>query len=155
MKVTYKESLHDPDDNDPTTRLWHPVALDANGEGMITKPQGLLFMSPGINIDVSMPAMAESWKHGDLDDAEGLSKKDVWQKKRVMSDILNHLMATFTQEQQDQWRALNEFHERFKHSDEVQELPLVLRAGVCSCARTPSSYVSVCTERCLFLHVLH
>lgn len=129
VRVTYQETLHDSDANDDkTSQMWHPVVPDEKG-GHKTDPKGLLFMVPHLQIDLSQPAPIEEWKHGDTADAEGLTKKDVWKKKKVMSDILNHRMLSFTDDQQDQWRALNEFHNRFKCSDEVPVLPLTLRAG--------------------------
>lgn len=86
-------------------------------------------MCPNISIDLSKSAPPEPWLYGNIGDAEGLQKKQVWSKSRVMSDILNHRMLSFSDDQQDQWRAVNEFHERFKCSDEVHNLPLTLRAG--------------------------
>ena len=67
----------------------------------------------------------------DLGDAEGLKKKDVWFKRKVMSDILDHRMAAFTANQQDQWRALKAFHDQYETSDAVPSMPITLRAGVC------------------------
>lgn len=99
----------------------------------MTDPKGLLYMANDLVIDVSkVEAPIEVWKHGDLADAEGLTKKDVWKKKRVMTDILEHRMTSFSHEQQDQWRALNEFHNSFQCSDDVPPLPLTLRAGASS-----------------------
>lgn len=99
---------------------------------MTTDPKGVLFMSPNLVIDLSTPAAPEAWKHGDVGDAEGLQKRDVWRKRKVMKDILEHRMLEFSHEQQDQWRALNEFHNHYKCSDEVPDLPLTLRAGACA-----------------------
>lgn len=129
VRVTYKEALHDPESTDSTAQLWHPVISDGKG-GRVTDPKGLFFINKDVVIDVShQQASVEVWKHGDIGDAEGLQKKETWSKKRVMHDILTHRMPSFTQEQQDQWRALSDFHESFRCSDMVPQLPLNLRAG--------------------------
>lgn len=124
VRVTYKEAVHDPDGDVP----WLPVKYNEKGE-KVTDPNGVFFMSHGLVIDLSKPPPIETWKHGDFSDAEGLQKKDVWKKGRVMNDILQHRMLAFPPEQQDQWRAINEFHTRYVRSDEVPNLPLTLRAG--------------------------
>lgn len=125
VRVTYKKSIHDPDQLEDSE--WGPKIYD--GIKRITDPKGLLFMSEGFVADLSKPAASESWHYADIGDAEGLSKAHVWKKKKVMSDILHHRMCEFSEEQQDQWRAMNEFHERFDVSDKVPALPLTLRAG--------------------------
>lgn len=132
VRVQYRERLHDDAEHDTssTTEMWHPLMEDEGGQ-RVSDPKGVLFMQRGIEVDLSQPPEAEVWKHGDVCDAEGLQKRDVWKKSRVMKDILRHRMLSFTEEQQDQWRALNEFHERFKCSDEVPNLPIQLRAGAC------------------------
>lgn len=134
VRVTYKETLSDPENKDASVqKMWHPLMSGGAGE-LITDPKGVLFMAPNLVVDVSQPASPEPWKHGDIGDAEGLEKKNVWRKKKVMSDILEHRMLSFTHEQQDQWRTLNEFHERFQCSDQVPNLPFSLHAGGCTIA---------------------
>lgn len=130
VRVHYKKALHDPDD-DTKTEPWHPVKYDEKGT-MVTDEKGLFFMAAELQVNISEPAHAETWKHGDLGDAEGLVKRDVWKKKKVMEDILKHRMKDFTPEQKDQWRALGEFHDGYQCSDDVPTLPLTLRAGACS-----------------------
>lgn len=126
VRVHCKESLHDTEsDAEP----WHPLKRDDDG-ALVTDPKGLMFMSEGIKVDLSKPVQPEKWKHGDIRDAEGLTRKDVWKKTKVMSDIIDHLMLPFSPEQQDQWRAIKYFHERYTRSNEVPNLPLVLRPGM-------------------------
>lgn len=127
MRVHYKEAIHDEDN--PLTSEWLPKTQTSGGD-RVTDPKGLLFMCKGFAPDLSQPALPERWKHGDVGDAEGLLKKDVWQKRKVMLDILKHRMTKFTPEQKDQWRALNDFHEQYHVSDQVPNLPISLRAGV-------------------------
>lgn len=130
VRVTYQASLHDPDGRDVSlSQLWHPLIPDGRG-GHKTDPKGLIFMAPNLEIDLSEPAPIEKWQHGDIGDAEGLAKNQVWKKRRVMKDILEHRMQPFTKEQKDQWRALKEFHDTFTCSDGVPSLPLTLRAGI-------------------------
>lgn len=131
VRVTYKAELHDPEleSTSATDDPWHPIKIDQGKR--VTDPKGLMFMSEGVKIDLTVPPAPEKWLHGDLKDAEGLQKKDVWRKSKVMSDIVNHTMLSFSKEKQDQWRALNEFHLRYKHSDEVPNLsPFSIKAGV-------------------------
>lgn len=159
MKVTYKDTLLDTAEGEPPMK---PYEYNEKGD-KVTSPKGLLFIKAGTTVDLSLPAPVEAWKHSDTDDAEGLIKKDVWQKKKVsclwctcdapvftlphpatciaawqtrilmdaqvMSDILNHRMVDFSAVQQDQWRALNEFHEFYRTSDAVPDLPIHIRAG--------------------------
>lgn len=127
VRVHYKEAVHDPE-GDTTTELWHPVMHNQKGE-KITDPKGIFFMASNLVIDISKPPRPEAWKHGDYSDAEGLQRKDVWKKKRVMSDILDFRITNLPAEKQDQWRALNEFHNRYRRSDEVPTLPLTIRSG--------------------------
>lgn len=127
VRVTYKEAIHDAED---VTDQWLPKLETSEGK-LESDPKGLLFMSQDFVADLSKPAKIETWKHGDTTDAEGLTKKDVWRKSKVLTDILQHRMTDFSPTQKDQWRALNHFHERFKLSDEVPHLPLHLRAGKC------------------------
>lgn len=129
VRVTYQAALDDPENMvEAPHKRWHPLTPDGSG-GLMTDPKGVIFMEPGVVMDLSVPAKVETWKHGDIGDAEGLQKKDVWRKRRVMRDILDHRMVSFTKEQKDQWRALNEFHERYTCSDQVPNSPLTLRAG--------------------------
>lgn len=131
VRVHYKERLHDPDGDDQAN-LWHPIKRDAKGE-KVTDPKGLLFMSEGLEIDLSRAATPEKWKHGDLSEAEGLNKHDVWKKSRVLGDIINHTMLPFPPEQQDQWRAMHQFHQLYNVSDKVPDLPISIRAGRTRC----------------------
>lgn len=150
MRVTYKEAIHDADD--PKQDLeWLPRVINSEGK-RVTDPKGLLFMAENFVADLSMPAPPETWKHGDFSDAEGLKKKDIWKKKKVLSDILLHRMIPFTEEQKDQWRAMNEFHTKYQLSDEVPCLPLALRAG--KAARMPLAYKYVRLTNLLLLLVL-
>lgn len=48
---------------------------------------------------------------------------------QVLKDILEYRMLNFTPEQQDQWRAMKEFHDKFTTSDSVPNLPISIRAG--------------------------
>lgn len=134
VRVTYKAAIHDAD-ADPHNDEWLPKTETSEGK-RVTDPKGIMFMTKDLKVDLSLAAQPEHWLHGDLRDAEGLSKKDVWRKSKVMSDILIHRMSAFTPEQQDQWRALNKFHELYKVSDEVPDLPLTLRAGTRLTAQT-------------------
>lgn len=128
VRATYKETLHDPEVKRDVQ--WHPLIFDASVGQRVTDPKGLLFMAEDLVVDLEEAAPIEHWKHGDVGAAEGLTKRDVWKERKVMSDILDHTMLSFSQDVQDQWRALSSFHKRFRCSDEVPNLPLTLRAGV-------------------------
>lgn len=52
-----------------------------------TDEKGALIMREGAKVDLSTPAKIEVWRHGDIGDAEGLSKKDVWKKKKVFAHV--------------------------------------------------------------------
>lgn len=136
VRVTYKAAIHDAD-ADPHNNDWLPKVENSDGK-RVTDPKGIMFMSKDVKIDLSKAAEPERWLYGDLRDAEGLSKKDVWRKSKVMSDILMHRMGAFTPEQQDQWRAINKFHELYRVSDEVPQLPLKLRAGMVRFSTAPN-----------------
>lgn len=127
VRVTYKLCIDDASEG-ATESEWLPLIETSDGK-RVTDPKGLLFMSKGLVVDLSQPANSEPWRHGNVSDAEGLQKKDVWKKDKVLNDILRHRMVSFSTEERDQWRAINEFHHRFLRSDEVPNLPLTLRAG--------------------------
>lgn len=50
---------------------------------LITDPKGVLFMRANAAIDLKNEAAVEPWKHGDVQDAEGLDSSDVWKKNKV------------------------------------------------------------------------
>lgn len=132
----YKETLHeavDPQQGTCSSQTSHAGWLPMRDEDGVRKidPNGLLFMSEDVVVDLKNPASPEPWKRGDVGEAEGLKKKDVWKKRKVLSDIIEHRMLCFSPEEQDQWRCIKQFHQRYQISDEVPNLPLSLKAGVC------------------------
>lgn len=129
VKVTYNKTLLPPEEGQPA---FHPFEPDSDGR-MVTAAQGFRFMVPYPQVDMSTPAEMQSWKHGDVGDAEGLGKKEVWQKTKVLTDIVEHRMADAPEAQRDQWKAIAHFHNSYKTSGEVLPLPLALRAGTPFC----------------------
>ena len=69
------------------------------------------------------PYTVEPWRYAEASDAEGLEKKDIWHRKKVMGDIRNHTAASFPPAQQDQWAALDAFHTQYATSDVVPCVP--------------------------------
>lgn len=79
VHVTYYNTLLDPPPGEPEMK---PYTYNEKGD-KITAPKGLLYMKEGAAVDLTIPASIEPWKHADVSDAEGLDKKDVWQKKKA------------------------------------------------------------------------
>lgn len=50
-------------------------------------------------------------------------------RAQVLRDILEYRMKDFTPAQKDQWRAMKTFHDMYKTSDSVPNLPISLRAS--------------------------
>ena len=80
---------------------------------------------------VSEPFTVEPWRFAEESDAEGLSegfrktlkKGAIWHRKKVMGDIREHTATDFPPAQQDQWAALDTFHDSYPTSDSVPEVP--------------------------------
>lgn len=68
----------------------------------------------------------EPWKPAEQNDAEGIGKKDCWGRKKVMSDIREHVAASFSPAQKEQWAALDHFHDLYPTSDSLTALPIRL-----------------------------
>ena len=82
------------------------------------------------NIRASFPSLAvnpgvDSWKMGRP--TEGVPLKKTWQIDRVLKDV-EHRMQSFTEHQQDQWRALFQFHRLYSSADALPSLPIHLSA---------------------------
>eukprot|EP00965_Chrysotila_dentata_P091625 3025459-Pleurochrysis_carterae.AAC.1 len=48
--------------------------------------------------------------------------------QKAFNDITNHTALEFPTAQQDQWKALKNFHDRYETSDSVPNLPITLSA---------------------------
>eukprot|EP00965_Chrysotila_dentata_P203929 6182032-Pleurochrysis_carterae.AAC.4 len=138
--VRYRRNLLPPKDGEPE---FLPAEY-CDGK-WVPKPEGLLFMLNGRFPDVSVPADVETWKPAKTTSAEGLGVDDraaasaqlhdqkrnkPWKRTKVFSDIMNYSMLSFSADQQDQWRALNRFHDLYATCDTVPSLPI-------SCAAPP------------------
>ena len=82
---------------------------------------------------LSEPFLLEPWRFAETSDAEGLSKAlkkgDIWHRKKVMRDIRQHTATEFPPEQQDQWAALDAFHDSYPTSDSVPLVPFSTSGG--------------------------
>ena len=67
--------------------------------------------------------VTEPWLFAEKTDAEGLEKRQYWQKQKVMNDIRQHTALAFSPAQQDQWAALENFHDWYPTSNQVPTLP--------------------------------
>lgn len=76
--------------------------------------------------DVLSVAPIEPWRPAEANDAEGVSRKDSWQRSKVMHDIREHTASSFPAPQKEQWAALDSFHDRFPTSDSLPALPITL-----------------------------
>ena len=119
VRVTYQENLlpREPNSREPDML---PCRANAHGE--------LITMREGLEVLKSLPApgtpySVEPWKYAETSDAEGLTKRDAWHRKKVMGDIREHTAPSFPAAQQDQWAALDAFHTQYPTSDVVPNVP--------------------------------
>lgn len=96
---------------------------------MRTTPAGqpILQSLPGL----SEPFPVEPWRFAEKSDAEGLAERfrkklkkgAIWHRKKVMQDIREHTATSFPPTQQDQWAAIDAFHDQYRTSDSVPVVP--------------------------------
>lgn len=99
--------------------------MQLQGE-LVTSARGqpILQSLPGLS---PTELSTEPWMFAEQTDAEGLSKRDAWHRKKVMNDIRKFTARSFPCEQQDQWAALDGFHDAYTTSDSVPALPFSVR----------------------------
>ena len=123
--------MHDSHHFHPTQVLIataaHTVALTVAGPIAPTPPAPLCphrrpYRRPHCRLDPGV----DDWKLGRP--TEGVPEKKTWQKERVFRDILEHRMTKFSNEQQQQWHALHQFHELYQTADMVPSLPISLQS---------------------------
>ena len=137
VRVTYREGLTiDPNSREPA---FLPVTATAEGE-LCTCPQGqevLQSMPPGSQRPTIEPwtfaeksaaegarlAAEQSRKRSNSDKQKKADQPKVWHKTKVFNDIFNHHAKLMSPQDVDQWRALENFHDRHATSDCVPTLP--------------------------------
>ena len=78
--------------------------------------------------DVMTECPIEPWKAAEPNPDLDVGKKDAWHRKKVMKDIRQHTAAEFSSEQQEQWAALDMFHDLYPTSDSLPtSLPISLK----------------------------
>jgi len=135
VRVTYKESLTTVAGSNRAE--WKPFE-HVDGQYR-TKPEGLIFMqdaaayssNPNLKVtpNASFPKLSrdpgvDKWKLGKP--VEGVPAKKTWKQEKVFSDILEHRMVSFPEQQQQQWHAMKYFHDTFPTADTLPPLPITL-----------------------------
>jgi hypothetical protein len=138
VRVTYKESITTMETDD---RPYEFKPVDLVDGKYVLKKEGLIFMQDSrftprewcSHAQARFPSLStnpgvDDWKHGKP--VEGVPEKATWQQERVFRDILEHRMieGNFSNEHQQQWRALHHFHESYPTADSVPPLPITLQS---------------------------
>ena len=111
VRATYRRNLLQPEANSRDPEFL-PCGPTADGR-LVTLPQGQLIMKTLPDVLLSPPI--EPWKPAEPDEAEGITKRDSWHK--VMRDIREHTAKSFPALQQEQWAAIDSFHDTYRTSD--------------------------------------
>ena len=129
-RVIHRSNLL-PHDSTSVEPEFFPCVPTEQGE-LLTRKEGLLLMKSLPDVTVECPI--EPWLFSEKSDAEGVAqdrrnegKKMYWSRKKVFSDIRDHVAAAFPAAQQEQWAALDHFHTLYPTSDSLPTaLPITL-----------------------------
>ena len=122
-----KARMHLPPCTHDTPHPCHPIPAPPCSQGdLVTKREGIYVMKTLPNVMQECPI--EPWKASEPDAEQNIGKRDAWHRKKVMRDIRQHTALSFPSKQQEQWAAIDMFHDLYPKSDSLpMSLPISLK----------------------------